>query len=147
MIGTVSCTPIRLAPQPHWKTATTTPYAAATPSTLRAAAFNGTSTDRNTTIRTRNDSPITAPRNQGIRCCSREETSTVSAVGAGDRHLYVGPGDRRGDGVGAQVLEQVAGARVLGEVVGVTVMIARSPASLVTGASTEATPAGWPERS
>src|SRR3954470_10406750 len=79
-IGTVSCTPTRLAPQPHWKTATTTPYAAATPSTLRAAAFSGTSTDRNTTMRTRNDNPITAPRNQAIRCCNREETSTVSAV-------------------------------------------------------------------
>src|SRR3954453_24064838 len=80
MIGTDSWTPIRPAPQPHWQTATTTPYAAATPSTLRAAAFNVTSTDRNTTIRTRNDSPITAPRNQGIRCCNLEDTSTVSAV-------------------------------------------------------------------
>ena len=80
MIGTLSWTPIRLANQPHWKTATTTPYAAATPSTLSSAAFSGTSTERNTSIRTRNDSPITAPRNSGIRSCSRDETSSVRAV-------------------------------------------------------------------
>ena len=43
-------------------------------------AFSGTSTDRNTIISTRNDSPITAPRNHGIRCCSRDETSSVRAV-------------------------------------------------------------------
>src|SRR3954453_14192891 len=80
MIGTDSCTPIRLAPQLHWKTATTTPYEAPTPRTLSTAAFNGTSTDRNTTIRTRNDNPMTAPRNQGIRRCKGDETSAVIAV-------------------------------------------------------------------
>src|SRR3954454_7290076 len=80
MIGTDAGTPIRLAPQLHWNTATTTPYAAPTPSTLRTAAFNGTRTDRNTIISTRNDNPMTAPRNHGIRCCNREETSIVRAV-------------------------------------------------------------------
>src|SRR3954468_16044317 len=73
MIGTDSWTPIRLAPQPHWKTATTTPYAAATPSTLRTAAFSGTSTDRNTTISTRNNSPITAPRQHVLHDSRHQE--------------------------------------------------------------------------
>ncbi len=80
MIGTFSCTPIRPAPQPHWNTATTTPYAAPTLSTLSSAAFSGTSTDRNTSISTRNDSPMTAARKYGIRCCSREEMSSTIAV-------------------------------------------------------------------
>ena len=80
MIGRGSWTPTRLAPQPHWNTATTTPYEAPTPSRLSAAAFKGTRTERNTSARSRNDNPITTARNTGIRSASLVETSTVRAV-------------------------------------------------------------------
>ena len=48
-------TPMRLAPQPHWNTATTTPYAAPIDSRFMITAFSGTSRLRNTTISSRNE--------------------------------------------------------------------------------------------
>ena len=42
-IGPVVPTPIRLADQPHWKTATITPYAAPIDSRFMITAFSGTS--------------------------------------------------------------------------------------------------------
>src|SRR5437016_2382429 len=66
---TIGCfdTPIRDAPQPHWKTATSTPNAAAMLSRFMIAAFNGTSSDRNTAIRSRKLRAMTAPKNHGRR--------------------------------------------------------------------------------
>ena len=114
MIGTVSWTPIRLAPQPHWKTATTTPYAAPTPSTLRTAAFSGTSTERNTTISTRNDKPdhgAEEPRHPVLQ--ARRDVVRVRAVAPVTDASDVGAAERRGERVLTQPLEQLAGAGVL----------------------------------
>ncbi len=71
MIGTVVSNPIREAPQPHWKTMTSTPYAAPTLSRLSTAALSGSSTDRNTTIRSRHDSTTTAVTSSGSRSWTR----------------------------------------------------------------------------
>ena len=49
--------------QPHWKMATTTPYAAAIDSTFMMTALSGTSSDRKTIINNRNDSSSTTPMN------------------------------------------------------------------------------------
>ena len=87
-----------------------TPYAAPTPSTFSTAALSGTSTERNTSISTMNDRPITAPRNHGIRCCSRDDDVVTSGGRAGDRHLDVGAVHGRGDDVLAEALEQLVGA-------------------------------------
>src|SRR3954452_8560751 len=123
MIGTDSCTPIRLAPQPHWKTATTTPYAAPTPRTLRTAAFNGTITDRNTTISTRNDNPMTVPRNQGIRCCKRDETSAVIAVEPVIETSTSEPATAAGKVSSRRCVSSSLVPGSCGDVVGVSVMI------------------------
>ncbi len=53
--------------QPHWKTATTTPYADAIDNTFINTAFNGTSTERNTMVSNKNDTPSTAPKNTRMR--------------------------------------------------------------------------------
>src|SRR3954469_3129120 len=140
MIGTDSCTPISWAPQPHWKTATTTPYAAPTPRTLRTAAFNGTSTDRNTIMRTRNDNPMTAPRNQGIRCCNRDDTSAVIAVEPVIDTSTSAPSTAAGMVSSRRCSSRSLVRASCGDVVGVSVRIARLSASFLTGSSTEATP-------
>ena len=140
MIGRFSCTPIRSAPQPHWKTATTTPYAAATLNTLSSAAFSGTSIDRNTSISTMNDSPMTAARKYGIRCCSRDEMSSTRAVDPVTDASTVVPSTAFGT---TSVRNRSSVAAVFaswGAVVGVTEMTARSFFSDSAGSSTEATP-------
>ncbi len=52
-------------PQPHWKMATTTPYAAPIDSRFISAAFSGTRIERNTSISSTNDNSTTAPMNTG----------------------------------------------------------------------------------
>ena len=141
MIGTFSCTPIASAPQPHWKTATITPYAAPMLSMLRTAAFNGTSTERKTSISTRNDSPTTAPRNQGIRWCNRDDTSSIRAVEPVTDAVTSEPSIAAGM-VSLRMRRSSSLVRSsCGEVVGMTPMMAMSPASLVSGSLTDATPA------
>ena len=44
------CTPIRLAPQPHWKIATITPYAAPIDSRFMIAALVAITTERNAVV-------------------------------------------------------------------------------------------------
>ena len=53
--------------QPHWKMATTTPYADPIDSTFMITALSGTRIDRNTIIRSRNDTPSTAAKKTMIR--------------------------------------------------------------------------------
>jgi len=79
-IGTVDSTPIRPAAQPHWKTMTSTPYAAPTLSRFSTTAFSGTSTDRNSTVSKRNDSSSTATTKRSIRSCTRSPRSAKVAV-------------------------------------------------------------------
>ena len=54
--------PTTSAPQPRWNTATMSPNVAPTVSRKPRAALSGTSTDRNASSSSRNDSPITTSR-------------------------------------------------------------------------------------
>ena len=65
VMGVGPSSPSRLLPQPHWKTATRTPYAAPMDSRFITAALSGTTTERNTSISSRNDTAMTAPMNSG----------------------------------------------------------------------------------
>src|SRR6266699_1576173 len=59
-MGSVVCRPIRLAPQPHWKIATMTPYDAPIDRMFRTAALVGITTDRNEAMSRMNAIAITA---------------------------------------------------------------------------------------
>ena len=63
-IGIVSSSPIRPLPQPHWNTATITPYAAPIDSRFMIAALSGTRIERNTIISRMNAPSTTAPMHQ-----------------------------------------------------------------------------------
>ncbi len=52
-------------PQPHWKTATTMPNAAATAAMFIAAAFRGMPSERKATSSRRQPNPTTTPTNSG----------------------------------------------------------------------------------
>ena len=67
-------------PQPHWKTATRTPYAAPIESRFITAAFSGTTIERNTSISSRNDTAMTAPMKSGSVSASWALRSSVMAV-------------------------------------------------------------------
>ena len=84
VIGVGPSRPIRLLPQPHWKTATRTPYAAPIDSRFMTAAFSGTTTDRKTSISSRNDATSTAPMKSGRVSASWPLRSSVIAVMPGD---------------------------------------------------------------
>src|ERR1700738_1305252 len=60
-------TPMRLAPQPHWKTATRMPNDAPMLSRFIRAALSGTRTERNTVMSRRKLRGITAPKKYGRR--------------------------------------------------------------------------------
>ena len=79
-IGTVSRRRQMPFTQPHWNTATITPYAAPTDSRFMTAALSGTRIERNTIISSRNDSTITAPMNHGSRAAIWSEMSMNVAV-------------------------------------------------------------------
>src|SRR3954451_16985092 len=67
MNGSIGAAPMcRNGPaQPHWNAATITPYAAPIDSRFMITAFNGTRTERKTTITRRNDAVRPAPSNDG----------------------------------------------------------------------------------
>ena len=65
MIGPVLSTPMMLAPQPHWKTATMIPKAAPIESRFITIAFSGTSSERKTAISSSAESRITTPMKSG----------------------------------------------------------------------------------
>ena len=66
-IGSFSWMPINDDPQPHWKIATTTPYAAPTDSRFSTAALVAITTDRNATVSRTKASSTTARISQGMR--------------------------------------------------------------------------------
>src|SRR3954468_24931876 len=78
--GTGSESPTTCRNQPQVKTATVTPSAAAIESRLSNTALSGTSTDRNTTISSRNETASTAPTNHGNLVSTREATSAWPAA-------------------------------------------------------------------
>ena len=79
-MGTVWSSPNRPFAQPHWNTATITPYAAPIERRFMTAALSGTRIERNTTISSRNDSPTTTPMNSGSRSWIRSPMSMNAAV-------------------------------------------------------------------
>jgi hypothetical protein len=66
--------------QPHWKIATVAPKAAPTDSTNPAVALMGMATDRNATIRSRRESPITTTAKGTSASLSLVERSMLTAV-------------------------------------------------------------------
>ena len=85
---------------------------------------------------------MTAPRNQGIRSCRRDETSSVRAVAPVTEASTSVPSSAAGIVSCRRCSSSWPVRASCGDVVGVTPMIAMSRASLVTAWSTEATP-GW----
>jgi len=75
MIGTVCSRPMRSLAQPHWNTATTTPYAAAMPSRFMTTAFAATTGARNTAVSSRKLSETTEMMKTGRRSLRRWEMS------------------------------------------------------------------------
>src|SRR6266516_2886306 len=73
--------PRKLSPQPHWKTATSTPYAAPTESRLRTIAFTAITIDRNETRSRMNAKTRTKPNTIGAFCFSKAFSSADCAVG------------------------------------------------------------------
>ncbi len=65
MIGPVPSTPMMLAPQPHWKTATIRPKAAPMLSRFITIAFSGTRIERKTIISSSAESSTTTPMKSG----------------------------------------------------------------------------------
>ncbi len=108
-IGRLSETPNTPRNQPHWNTATITPYAAPMDSTFITAALSGTRIERNTTMRSRKLSAITAPMNHGSRDAIRSEMSMNDAVAPPTDTLTSEPGGRRRDDVAAQPRHEITG--------------------------------------
>ena len=70
----------RFSPQPHWKTATRTPYAAATESRFRTIAFSATTIERNEISISRNANSSTNPKTRGIDVFIAADESLSIAV-------------------------------------------------------------------
>src|SRR5262249_39516703 len=131
-IGTSPETPSNDAPQPCWKTATTTPYAAPMDSKLNAPDTNGTQSERNATISSSTLSPTTRARKTGGR---------GGSCPAGSRGVAVAPPTYTPAGSVARSRATSALVRgSCGEVDGITVSVAASPCGETTGDDTNATP-------
>ena len=130
-----------VAPQPHWNTATITPYAAPIDSRFMITAFSGTSTLRNTTISSRNDSSSTTPdeERQHARTCSRRSRRRRRAARRPARSTSV-PATAGGTTSSRRRSTRSSVASSCGDVVGNTCMIAASPAALGCGGVANATP-------
>ena len=106
-IGPDLATPSRSLPQPHWNTATITPYAAPIESRFITTALSGTSTLRNTSISSRNDNTSTSADEDG-----EPLVGVVRVVGGGGDepahlHVDVGPVGHTRDDVVAQRVDEV----------------------------------------
>src|SRR5262245_47658898 len=137
-MGTASSIPIQLDPQPHWKIATTTPYAAPTESRFIAAAFSPIASDRNAAVSRISDIRTTAKMRSGNRSITFEVKSTDPAVVPVTRvstPLTWGSTESR------RVLTRSVVFWSCGPVVGTTVIVAVLPALLSCGADASATPA------
>ncbi len=75
--GSIGAGSIPVSPpnHPHWKMATTTPYAEAIDSMFMITALSGTSNERKTIARSRNDSESTAAKNTSVRLAMYAEKS------------------------------------------------------------------------
>ena len=81
MIGPVPSTPIRLAPQPHWKTATIRPKAAPMLSRFITTAFSGTRTERKTAISSSAESRTTTPMKSGsLSAIALPKSSKIAVI-------------------------------------------------------------------
>src|SRR6476469_3133437 len=135
-IGRCWSMPSRSEPQPHWKTATTTPYAAPTDSRLRIAALTEITRDRNAIVSSTRESSTTARISQIIREPIRSVKSTLPAV-VPTRYVELAPSV--GSTESRKVLMRSVVFWAWGEVFGTTLITATVPASLTDGCATEAT--------
>ena len=78
-IGPVVETPMRLAPQPHWKTATVMPSAAKKLSRLVMAAVIGMTNERKSMKSAMKPRPITTKRKRGSTSTSTWVKSSLTA--------------------------------------------------------------------
>src|SRR4051794_7018829 len=78
--ATAWSTPSTLPPQPHWKTAVSTPYDAAIDSRFITAAFTGTTTERNIIASSSTETETTNPTTTHSRSESRLEMSAKIGV-------------------------------------------------------------------
>ena len=83
-------------------------------------AFSGTSSERNTTISSRNDSASTAPKKYGSRDARYAEKSTLHRDGARDRDVDARRALGRWQHVVAQAVHELGGGLSCGAVVGTT---------------------------
>ena len=74
-------TPSSQPPQPHWNAMTMTPYAAPIDNIFMITALRGTTKDRKTIIKRRNDRPSTAEKNTMSRLPRKSEKSMSAATG------------------------------------------------------------------
>jgi hypothetical protein len=72
--------PTSPSPQPHWKTAVSTPNEAPTASRLQRIALRGTSSERNATRRMRKLNASTVPMTSGKRAAMSAARSSNAAV-------------------------------------------------------------------
>jgi hypothetical protein len=129
-IGPVVSTPSSDARWPSWNTNVITPRAAPMLSRFSSAAFSGTSTERNTTISSSSDSPMTTPMNTGSLEAMTSPKSTVVAVAPPMLTARSVPRVAGATTSSRRRASRSLVAAACGLLVGVTVSVAVSPASL-----------------
>jgi hypothetical protein len=131
--GTAWSSPSAPAPQPHWKTATMTPYAAPMLSRFMTAALSGTTTERNITVSRSTETPTTKAMTSQMRSASM----SVMSAKTGTVPVASAPGGR----TSARRRSSSSTVRSsLGAVVGSTTRVAARPEGEVVGGETVATP-------
>src|SRR5579859_1106259 len=135
-IGSLLGTPIRLAPQPHWKMATITPTAAPIDSRFRIAAFVAMTTDRKAVVSRMNAIAITARISQASLLVIRLVKSTAPAVVPVTYVVACCLGSTSSRRVATRFVVAVA----CGRVVGITLSTAVVPVLFNDGGATDATP-------
>src|SRR5262245_36753084 len=126
---------MRFDPQPHWNTATTTPYAAPTDSRFITAALIPMARDRNAAVSSSSDNSTTAPMSNGSRSTTRVVKSTLPTV---EPVRYVVAGIV-GKTWSRTSFTSVVVASACGLDFGITLRMAASPAWFTDGGNTDAT--------
>src|SRR3954471_259064 len=139
LIGIVLYRPMNSLPQPHWNTATSTPYAAAIDSRFMSAALSGTRIDRNTITSKTNDIATIEAMKIGSRLVRQSVRSVAIARPVSDTVALV-PSTVAGRTSDRRWWTSASVRASCGDVVGLEVGTAVSPASWNTGAVTAPIP-------
>src|SRR5262245_22922747 len=118
VVGPVTSRPTRLCAQPHWKTATSTPNAAAAESIVEHAALIAIVSERNAIVSTRHVTPTTKSRKSGNLLASFEATSSLDAVSPPTYASALEPPSVAGTTSSRSVCTRSAVSEDCGEVVG-----------------------------